>query len=88
MVIGYQVLVGDYALWLSELLSLGLLDVYLLKPLVNGSEISAALGCKSGPWMKKALDISIEWQLRNPNETEKEACMEEIIRRKTELGLR
>ena len=77
----------DYALWLSELRKLNLLDVYLLRPLVDGNEISAALGTKSGPWLKKALDMSIGWQLRNPNETEKRDCLEEIIRRKKELGL-
>lgn len=87
MTIDRQVLFRDYDLWLSELRSLGLLDVYLLKPLVDGSEISAALGSKNGPWLKKALEMSIEWQLRNPNETDKGACMEEIIRRKKELGL-
>lgn len=65
-----------------------MLDVYLLKPLVDGNEISAALGSKGGPWLKKALDISIAWQLRNPNQTEKGACMKEIIRRKMELGLK
>lgn len=88
MTIDYQALVRDYALWLSELRSLGLLDVYLLRPLVDGCEISAALGSKNGPWLKKALEISIAWQLRNPNQTEKGACMEEIVRRKKELGLK
>lgn len=87
MVIDRQVLFQDYALWLSELQSLDLLDVYLLKPLVDGSEISAALGTKRGPWLKKALEMSIKWQLRNPNQTEKGVCIEEIIRRKEELGL-
>lgn len=77
----------DYALWLSELRKLNLLDVYLLKPLVDGNELSAALGTKSGPWLKRALDMSIEWQLRNPDEAEKRDCLEEIIRRKKELGL-
>lgn len=88
MTIDRQVLFRDYALWLSELQDLDLLDIYLLKPLVDGSEISAALGTKSGPWLKRALEVSIEWQLRNPNQTEKGACMEEIKRRKIELGLR
>lgn len=87
MAVDHQVLLRDYALWLSQLRSLGLLDVYLLKPLVDGSEISAALGSKGGPWLKKALEMSIAWQLRNPNQTEKGACMEEIIRRKVDLGL-
>jgi hypothetical protein len=66
---------------------LDLLDIYLLKPLVDGSEISAALGTNTGPWLKKALEMCIEWQLRNPDETEKGICLEEIISRKKELGL-
>lgn len=77
----------DYALWLSTLRSLDLLNVYLLKPLADGTSISTALGVKNGPWLKRALEMAIEWQLRNPDETEKEACVAEIISRKEELGL-
>jgi tRNA nucleotidyltransferase (CCA-adding enzyme) len=81
------VLLQDYALWLSTLRSLDLLDAYLLKPLADGTDISAALGAKNGPWLKRALEMTIEWQLRNPDETEKEDCIAEIISRKKELGL-
>lgn len=82
-----QMLFRDYALWLLELRRLELLDVYQLKPIVTGDEISAALGTKSGPWLKRALQICIEWQLRNPDETNKEGCIEEIIGRRNELEL-
>jgi len=77
----------QYASWLSELQSLDLLDVDHLKPLVNGNQLSQALGVKSGPWMKKALDIAMDWQLRNPDETDPAGGIAEVKERKKELGL-
>lgn len=75
-----------YASWLSQLESLGLLEVHRMTPLVDGGQISTALNARPGPWMKKAVDIAMGWQLRNPDETSPEGCIEEIIRRKQELG--
>lgn len=46
----------------------------------------AALGGKKGPWMSKATQMVLEWQLLNPH-TDKEATLAEIERRRTELGL-
>ena len=37
--------------------------------------------------MKKALDIVIEWQLRNPTATEPDEAIAEVARRKEEVGL-
>ncbi|KAL9124285.1 MAG: hypothetical protein Q9217_006371 [Psora testacea] len=83
-----QTLVGQYADWLAVLRSLDLLDVDSLKPIVNGNQISKALGGgKQGPWMKKAMDIAMEWQLRNPEETNPAGGIEEVVSRKKELCL-
>ena len=78
---------NDYATWLSDLDSLKLLDVDQLKPIVNGKDLSKALGTKTGPWMKKALDIAMEWQLRNLEETDPAGGIAEVVERKKELGL-
>ena len=66
---------------------LDLLNVDQMKPIVNGKQICAALAVKPGPWTKKALDIALSWQLRNPDETSPEGCIEEIVGRKNELDL-
>ena len=78
---------ADYACWLSNLQALDLLHVDRLKPIVNGNQLSEALGTKSGPWMKKALDIAMEWQLRNPEETDPAGGIAEVVERKGELGI-
>ncbi len=72
-------LVEEYARWMSHLESLDLLDVDKLVPLVKGDQLSKALGgIKKGPWLKQALDIAMEWQLRNPLETDPSGGVEEV----------
>ena len=82
-----QIVLDGYACWLSNLQTLDLLDVDRLKPIVNGNQLSNALGIKSGPWMKKALDIAMEWQLRNPEDTDPAGGITEVVERKSELGI-
>ncbi|KAK4694816.1 hypothetical protein P7C71_g2820, partial [Lecanoromycetidae sp. Uapishka_2] len=83
-----QNIFADYASWLSKIRDLNLLDVDKEKPIVNGKQLLDALGKpKAGPWMKKATDIAMEWQLRNPEETCPEGGIAEVMKRKEELGL-
>ena len=82
------VLLDEYARWLEEVEGLALLDVDKLTPLVNGTDISKAMGgAKGGPWTKKALEIAMAWQLRNPNATEPDDGIKEVVSRKKEFGL-
>ena len=76
-----------YAAWLSSLQSLDLLDVDRLKPMVHGDQLAKKLGVASGPWVKKALDIAFEWQLRNPDRTDTAGAIAEVVERKRELGI-
>lgn len=82
-----QNLLKLYESWLSSLDSLSLLEVHRMTPLVDGGRISAELNVRPGPWMKKAVDIALGWQLRNPDEASPNGCIGEIISRKQELGL-
>ncbi|QSS59943.1 poly(A) polymerase [Histoplasma capsulatum] len=77
----------SYGKLLSYIEESNLLDVCSLRTPINGRDIINALSVKTGPWMTRALDMVIEWQLRNPEETSKEAAINEILRRKDELGL-
>ncbi len=81
-----QVLNG-YATWLQGLKAQDLLEVDSLKSLVNGTQLSKALKAKPGPWMTKALEVVIEWQLRNPKSDDAEEAIAEVRRRKEEIGL-
>jgi len=76
-----------YVTWLRGLKAQDLLEVDSLKPLVNGNQLSKALEEKPGPWMKKALEIVIEWQLRNPKADDAEEAIAEVRRRTEEIGL-
>lgn len=81
-------MLDDYARWLSKLRSLDLLGVDLLKPLVSGNQITAALGgIKPGPWMKKALDMTMVWQLRNPDQNDPTSAIVVVVDRRKELGI-
>ncbi|KAG5301358.1 poly(A) polymerase [Histoplasma ohiense] len=77
----------SYGKLLSYIEESNLLDVCSLRTPINGRDIINALSVKTGPWMTRALEMVIEWQLRNPDETSKEAAINEILRRKDELGL-
>ena len=82
-----QTILNGYARWLSNLQALELLDVNRLKPIVNGNQLSEALGIKNGKWTSKALEIAMEWQLRNPEETDPAGGIAEVVERKGELGI-
>ncbi|KAJ5611828.1 hypothetical protein N7528_008933 [Penicillium herquei] len=82
----FDTVTKEYDQFLSYIVENDLKDVCDLKPIVNGGDIMAALGAKKGPWMSKATTFVVEWQLLNPN-TDKEATLEEIKRRRSELGL-
>lgn len=76
-----------YATWISDLQSLDLLDIDKVKPMVHGNQLTKALGIESGPWLKKALDITMEWQIRNPEQTDTAGAIAEVVERKKELGI-
>ena len=86
--VGIESLLQKYADWLFALESLDLLDVDKLAPLVKGDQLCRALGgIKSGPWLKKALDIAMDWQLRNPDETDPSGAIAEVMEKRKELPL-
>lgn len=83
-----QVLLEEYAEWMFALQTLDLLNIDQLAPLVKGDQLCQALGgVKSGPWVKKALDMVVNWQLRNPGETDPSGAIAEVIEKRKELPL-
>lgn len=55
-----------------------LLEVYALKPILDGKALTKALGVPTGPWMKDALDVVMRWQLRNPGKKDTTEAVEEV----------
>jgi tRNA nucleotidyltransferase/poly(A) polymerase len=81
------VVAQEYDQFLAYIVENDLEDVCDLRPVVNGDEIMESLGIKKGPWMAKAVNMSLEWQLLHPEITDKERALEEIVGRRAELGL-
>ncbi|KAJ5497339.1 TRNA nucleotidyltransferase [Penicillium fimorum] len=79
------VVVREYDQFLAYIVESDLEGVCDLKPIVNGDEIMKSLGAKKGPWMSKAVNMALEWQLLHPDITEKEKVLEEITGRRAEL---
>ncbi|KAF5546378.1 CCA tRNA nucleotidyltransferase mitochondrial [Fusarium phyllophilum] len=77
--------------WKSFLDHLAKLDVYevtTLEKLLDGGKLAKALGgIKPGKWTGPALDVCVAWQLRNPGETDPTGAIEEVQRRREELGI-
>ncbi|TVY37373.1 CCA tRNA nucleotidyltransferase, mitochondrial [Lachnellula occidentalis] len=64
----FEGLFSEWQLFIDHLTDMDVMDAPSLKLLVNGDELKAALGgVKPGMWMKPALDVCVEWQLRNPD---------------------
>ncbi|KAL2864486.1 tRNA adenylyltransferase [Aspergillus lucknowensis] len=79
--------VQTYDEFLSYIVQQNLAGVCELKPVVSGQDVMQALGVKSGPWLSKALEYAIEWQLLHPGNQSKQDILEELNRRRAELGV-
>ncbi|KAF1810506.1 hypothetical protein P152DRAFT_467879 [Eremomyces bilateralis CBS 781.70] len=71
-------IVSSYEAFVKHVESLDLLDAYALKPIINGKALMQALGGKSGPWLRGALDTVMAYQLRNPGNADASAAIDEI----------
>lgn len=58
-----------------------------MKPIVNGGEIMQGVGASSGPWLGKAMDMVVNWQLLHPEVTDKKHILAVLDSRREELGL-
>ena len=64
------------------------MDAPAIKPIATGVMVMKALGgIKAGAWMKPALDVCMEWQLRNPGEGDPKGAIEEVLKRRKELKI-
>ncbi|TPX32712.1 hypothetical protein SmJEL517_g04241 [Synchytrium microbalum] len=70
-----QLLLEDYQSLFLRVQDLGLLDVYSLKPIIDGREVSSLLNLRPSPQIAEALERVIEWQLEHENGT-REECIE------------
>ncbi|CAN8102568.1 unnamed protein product [Discula destructiva] len=78
---------SNWLCFIDHLQKLELMDAPSIRPLADGRMISAALGIKPGKWMSSVTDVCMEWQLRNPQETDPAGAFDEVRLRKKELGI-
>ena len=82
---------GLYREWqgfIDHLEAMDVMDAPAIKSILSGTELSKALGgVKPGPWMKRALDVCMEWQLRNPGVEDATGAIEEVKKRSAELNI-
>lgn len=79
------VIFAEFSQFIERLEDLQVLEAYKLKPIIDGTALSKALSIKPGPWMKPALDVVMQWQLKNPDKTDTAEVIEEIRAKQGEL---
>ncbi|TGO15034.1 hypothetical protein BTUL_0045g00440 [Botrytis tulipae] len=84
---GYQSLFSEWQKFIDHLKDLDVMEAPAIRGIVDGKILSKALGVKPGIWMAPALNVCMEWQLRNPDSTDTEAAIEEVRKRKEELNI-
>ncbi|GAB7343287.1 hypothetical protein MBLNU457_1341t2 [Dothideomycetes sp. NU457] len=71
-------IIRNYGSFITTIRDLDLLEVYAVKPLIDGKALAKALQTPPGVWMKAALDVVMAWQLRNPGKTSADGAIEEV----------
>lgn len=74
--------------FLQHLVKLDIFDTPNLKRIIDGRALAKALGVAPGPWMGKALDVCMAWQLRNPTEESPDGAIQEVRDKAEELGIK
>lgn len=79
--------VAEWQRFLDHLVEIDVMDAPSLKRLLDGRDLAKALGVKPGRWTGQALDVCVAWQLRNPDETDPAPAIEEVKKKRQELGI-
>ncbi len=83
-----ETVLAEWQRFVDHLIKLDVIDAPALKYIANGKVLAEELGLKSGPWMAPALNMVLAWQFRNPDVTDPTGAVEEVKRRKGELGIK
>lgn len=78
---------AEWQQFLDHLIELDVMNAPSIKRLVDGKLLSQELKVRPGKWMSEALDVALAWQLRNPEATDPAGAVEEVRKRRGELGI-
>ncbi|PQE16298.1 hypothetical protein CJF32_00006164 [Rutstroemia sp. NJR-2017a WRK4] len=84
---GYESLLEGWQKFVDHLIALDVMEAPAIRGIVDGKLLSKTLGVKPGVWMGPALNVCMEWQLRNPGTTDTDAAIDEVRKRKEELKI-
>ncbi|KAK9778310.1 hypothetical protein SCAR479_04712 [Seiridium cardinale] len=79
--------ISGWQQFLDHLQELDVMEAPSLKRIIDGKQLSKALGARPGIWMSQALDICVAWQLRNPNIADPAGAIEEVQSKREALGI-
>ena len=82
-----ETVMAEWQQFWDHLIGLDLMNAPSIKPLIDGRVLAKKLGVNSGKWMGAALDVTMAWQLRNPGADDIDGAVEEVRRRRDELGI-
>ncbi|KAK3985930.1 putative mitochondrial precursor of tRNA nucleotidyltransferase [Cladorrhinum sp. PSN332] len=83
-----EAVLAGWQQFLDHLVELDVMNAPTLKRLIDGKQLSEALGVKPGKWMGEALEVVMAWQLRNPGVEDPAGAVEEVRKRKDVLGIK
>jgi tRNA nucleotidyltransferase/poly(A) polymerase len=83
----YGPFLATWQQFFDHLTDLEILEAATTKRIIDGKELSKALGARPGVWMAPALDVVMAWQFRNPDMTDPKGAIDEVRQRAEELGI-
>ncbi|KAI0854190.1 hypothetical protein F5Y00DRAFT_2544 [Daldinia vernicosa] len=84
---GMNEFLSKWQAFLDHLQELDVMEAPSLKRLIDGTQLTKALGLKPGKWLAQALEVCVAWQLRHPEATDPAGAVEEVRSKRAELGI-
>ncbi|PBP21892.1 poly A polymerase head domain-containing protein [Diplocarpon rosae] len=79
---------SEWVEFITHLNRMQVMDAPNFKSIIDGKQLCKELGgIKPGAWMKTALEMVMEWQLRNPGVQDYQEVIEGLKRRREELKI-
>ncbi|CZT07407.1 related to tRNA nucleotidyltransferase [Rhynchosporium agropyri] len=84
----YEPLFREWQQFIDHLEAMDILDAPAERSIIDGKMLLKELGIvKPGVWMRPALDVVMQWQLRNPGVSNYTGALDEVRKRSEELKI-
>ncbi|KAF3066444.1 CCA tRNA nucleotidyltransferase, mitochondrial [Daldinia childiae] len=80
-------LLRKWQAFLDHLQELDIMEAPSLERIIDGNQLTKALGVRPGKWLARALEVCIAWQLRHPENTDPAGAVKEVQSKRAELGI-